>query len=114
LPALPPVTALQDHQAVPLHPSGLPLTAKPLIDAGLLYDDEGTSIRTSKHRMQRIVSTGASSWVLHGACMGGHMAPSCTRTQHCMVFTRASRLRRVLLHAGAAARPHSLRRCCCR
>ncbi|KAF6254448.1 hypothetical protein COO60DRAFT_1751228 [Scenedesmus sp. NREL 46B-D3] len=33
-----------DHQ-LELHPTGLPLTAKPLIDAGLLFDDEGQSIR---------------------------------------------------------------------
>lgn len=48
----------QDHQAIALHPSGLPVTAKLLIDGGLLYDDEGVSIKTSKHRMARIVSTG--------------------------------------------------------
>jgi len=33
---------LQD-QALALHPTGLPLTAKPLIDAGLLYDDDEDS-----------------------------------------------------------------------
>eukprot|EP00775_Hariotina_reticulata_P004771 gene4771-5021_t len=32
-------------QQLALHPTGLPLTAKPLIDAGLLFDDEGQSIR---------------------------------------------------------------------
>jgi hypothetical protein len=62
------------------------MTAKPLLDAGLLYDDEGVSVKTSKHRMARIVSTGApcaGAWDRmgpHGAawgctgCMGLHGA----------------------------------------
>jgi len=58
----------QDHQAIPLHPSGLPLTAKPLIDAGLLFDDEGASIKTSKHRLARIVSTGGGWGAAAAAC----------------------------------------------
>lgn len=40
-----------------MHPTGLPLTAKPLIDAGLLYDDEGRSIR-APNGMTRSVSIG--------------------------------------------------------
>lgn len=57
-PMLYPIPGVQDNQAIALHPSGLPLTAKPLVDAGLLYDDEGASIKASKHRMARIVSAG--------------------------------------------------------
>jgi len=38
---------LQDQQLA-LHLTGLPLTAKPLIDAGLLFDDEGQFIRGSE------------------------------------------------------------------
>jgi hypothetical protein len=40
-----------------LHPTGLPLTAKPLIDAGLLFDDEGQSIR-APNGLTRSVSIG--------------------------------------------------------
>lgn len=40
-----------------MHPTGLPLTAKPLIDAGLLYDDEGQSIR-APNGLTRSVSIG--------------------------------------------------------
>lgn len=40
-----------------LHPTGLPLTAKPLIDAGLLYDDEGQSIK-APNGLTRSVSIG--------------------------------------------------------
>ena len=59
--SLPNAQRKQDHQAIPLHASGLPVTARPLIDAGLLYDDEGASIKTSKHGGGRIASTGALS-----------------------------------------------------
>jgi hypothetical protein len=47
---------LQDN-ALEMHPTGLPLTAKPLIDAGLLFDDEGQSIR-APNGVTRSVSIG--------------------------------------------------------
>lgn len=47
---------MQDSQ-LEMHPTGLPLTAKPLIDAGLLFDDEGQSIR-APNGMTRSVSIG--------------------------------------------------------
>jgi hypothetical protein len=40
-----------------MHPVGLPLTAKPLIDAGLLFDDEGVSIK-APNGVTRSVSIG--------------------------------------------------------
>lgn len=46
---------LQEERNLALHPSGLPLTAKPLIDAGLLFDEDGVSI---KHNMTRVISGG--------------------------------------------------------
>jgi hypothetical protein len=49
-------SAVQDTPLA-LHPTGLPLTAKPLIDAGLLYDDEGQSIK-APNGLTRSVSIG--------------------------------------------------------
>jgi hypothetical protein len=52
-----PFFTLQQDTPLALHPTGLPLTAKPLIDAGLLYDDEGQSIR-APNGVTRSVSIG--------------------------------------------------------
>ena len=62
--------ASKDSQSVPLLANGLPVTAKPLVDAGLLFDEDGVSIATSKHRLQRIVSAGEL------AAIGDHTATS--------------------------------------
>lgn len=50
---------LMNLQDLPLatHPTGLPMTALPLIDAGLLFDDEGQSIR-APNGLTRTVSIG--------------------------------------------------------
>jgi hypothetical protein len=83
----------QDGQPIPLHASGLPVTAKPLVDGGKLYDQEGVSVRAAKHRSSRIVAPGGTRCsyfhacvCMHGGCMGVLLHASGLHGGRCMLM----------------------------